>query len=63
MSKLVEFTQDIAPYCKGDVVKLEDDEIKRVEKRAKSLNIESAYKAYAKVGKAVDEKVAAVKEA
>lgn len=43
-SQLVEFVTDVFPYCKGDVVKLTEDEVKRVLAEAKSRSV-TAFKA------------------
>lgn len=43
-SELVEFVTDIFPYCKGDVVKLTEDEVKRVLAEAKARKV-TAFKA------------------
>lgn len=45
-STLVEFTADIFPYCKGDVVALDTDEQKRVDDLIEKRDISKAYKAY-----------------
>lgn len=38
--KLVQFTQDVAPYCKGDIVKLDSEAEKYVKARVRALRIE-----------------------
>lgn len=45
MSKptLVTFNADIFPYCRGDVVALTNDELKRVDKVAADRNVEEPY--------------------
>jgi hypothetical protein len=43
---LVEFTADIFPYCKGDVVALDEAEIKRVDQVIERRDIDKAYKSY-----------------
>lgn len=40
---LVELKVDIFPYCKGDVVELNDKERKRVDKVAEERDLERAY--------------------
>lgn len=40
--KLVQFLQDIAPYCKGDIVRLDAEAVKYVEARIKALGLEGA---------------------
>lgn len=40
---LVEFKTDIYPYCKGDVVKLDKDEKKRVDEAAEARDIAEPY--------------------
>lgn len=43
---LVEFLQDCAPYCKGDVVRLDDEAKKYVDVRSKRVGLEGqVYKA------------------
>lgn len=43
---LVEFVQDVSPYCKGDVVRLDAEAKKYVAARCKAVGIEtSPYKA------------------
>lgn len=37
--ELVEFTQDVAPYCKGDVVRLDEDVFAYVRKRCATVGI------------------------
>ena len=44
--QLVEFTADVFPYCKGDVVGLEQDEVARVAKAVENRNIDAPYKKY-----------------
>jgi hypothetical protein len=44
--KLVEFVQDCAPYCKGDIVRLDSEAVKYVSARAKKIGLEGdVYKA------------------
>lgn len=43
---LVKFNADVTPYMKGDVVRLEGDEKKRVEKVVKERNLENAFSGY-----------------
>lgn len=38
--KLVQFVQDLAPYCKGDIVKLDSEAEKYVAARVKALRLE-----------------------
>jgi len=38
--KLVQFTKDLAPYCKGDIVRLDSEAQKYVAARVKALQIE-----------------------
>jgi len=42
---LVTFKNDVFPYCKGDTVDLDKDELKRVDKLVDDRNIEGAYSA------------------
>ena len=43
---LVQFTADVSPYCKGDVVKLDAKEKKRVDAVAEKREIDTPYKKY-----------------
>jgi len=47
MSKttLVTFTADVYPHVRGEVINIDNDELKRVDEVAKSREIESAYEA------------------
>ena len=38
-SELVKFVTDVFPYCKGDVVRLTEDEVKRVLAEAKTRGV------------------------
>lgn len=38
--KLVQFTKDVAPYCKGDIVRLDSEAQKYVAARVKALQID-----------------------
>lgn len=40
---MVTFNNDVAPYCFGDVVKLTDEELKRVNKEARRRGLEDPY--------------------
>lgn len=40
--KLVKFTRDVAPYCKGDVVRLDSEAEKYVAARCRALKIEGS---------------------
>lgn len=55
---LVEFTSDVYPYCKGDIVKLEGKEQKLVDELAEARGV----KAYVKVASAADAAKAKAKE-
>ncbi len=37
--QLVKFVADVFPYCKGDIVRLTEDEVKRVLKEAKARGL------------------------
>lgn len=43
---LVQFVADVTPYCKGDVVRLSDDEKERVDLMAEKRELDKAYKPY-----------------
>lgn len=45
---------DVFPYCKGDVVRLEDDVRAEVDKVAKSRDIKKAYEVYQMASTDVD---------
>jgi hypothetical protein len=40
--KLVQFVQDVAPYCKGDIVRLDSEAEKYVKERVSRLGIEGS---------------------
>lgn len=40
---LVQFTADVSPYCAGDVVDLDKDELKRVDEAAKARDLDKPY--------------------
>ncbi len=42
--QLVQFIIDVFPYCKGDIVRLVPDEIKRVLAEAKARGLSKVYK-------------------
>jgi hypothetical protein len=42
---VVTFNLDVYPYCKGDTVKLSDEEKKRVDEAVKARNLQDAYTA------------------
>lgn len=43
---LVKFNVDVSPYMKGDVVKLDKDELKRVDKVTEERGVDNAYSEY-----------------
>jgi hypothetical protein len=55
MSRTVTFKRDVFPYVRGDVVTLEDEELKRVDQTIKARNWDDVYVSGNKqVGRTVD---------
>lgn len=43
---LVKFNTDVTPYMKGDVVKLDKAELKRIDKIVEERGVDNAYSTY-----------------